>query len=256
MTRMDGRKPDEMRPIKITRDYLKFPEGSVMIEVGETKVICTASVEDKVPIWLRGSGQGWITAEYAMLPRATQQRNVREVNKGKPTGRTMEIQRLVGRAIRSVVDLSAIGDRTIWLDCDVLQADGGTRTAAVTGAFVAMVDALARINPGQEPLPVIDFLAATSVGLLDGEVLLDLCYAEDSRVQVDLNLVMTGRRRIVEIQGTAEGAPFSLEDLDRLVAMADKGLGELVAQQMEILGETAARVGRWTHEKTRPSVEE
>ncbi len=256
MLRADGRKPDELRPVRITRNYLRFPEGSVLIEVGETKVICTATVEEKVPIWLRGSGQGWVTAEYAMLPRATLQRNPREVNKGKPSGRSMEIQRLVGRALRSTVDLAALGDRTIWLDCDVLQADGGTRTAAVTGAFVALVDAMAKVFPEHPALPVYDFLAATSVGILDGQPLLDLCYAEDSRVQVDMNLVMTGRNRIVEIQGTAEGAPFSREQLEALMSLAEKGLTELIGLQMEVLGETAGRIGRWSNEKTRPCNEE
>ncbi|MGE5597861.1 MAG: ribonuclease PH [Bacteroidota bacterium] len=254
--RPDGRGQDELRPVRITRSYLKHPEGSVLIEVGETKVICAATVEEKVPPWLRGSGQGWVTAEYAMLPRATPQRNVREVNKGKPAGRTMEIQRLVGRAVRAVVDLTALGDRTIWLDCDVIQADGGTRTAAVTGAFVALVEALAKVFPGQEPLPLYDFLAATSVGILDGEPLLDLCYAEDSRAQVDMNLVMTGAGRIVEVQGTAEGAPFSRAELDRLLALAEKGVGELVAIQRLVLAEEVERIGRWTGAKTRPSLEE
>ncbi|NLG85290.1 MAG: ribonuclease PH [Firmicutes bacterium] len=256
MVRIDGRGPEDLRPVRIERNYLKYPEGSVLIEVGETRVICTATVEDKVPLWLRGSGQGWITAEYAMLPRATQQRNPRDVTRGKPSGRTVEIQRLVGRALRAVVDLSALGDRTIWIDCDVLQADGGTRTAAVTGAFVALVDALARLFPDQEVLPVYDFLAATSVGLLDGQPLLDLTYAEDARVQVDLNLVMTGRGRIVEIQGTAEGAPFSREEFQAMLAVAEKGLNELLLLQAEVLGENAARVGKWTHEKTRPGNEE
>lgn len=256
ITRVDGRRPDQLRPVRIARNYLKYPEGSALIEVGETKVVCTATIEEKVPIWLRGSGQGWVTAEYAMLPRATAQRNPREVNKGKQSGRTMEIQRLVGRALRSVVDLSALGDRTVWLDCDVLQADGGTRTAAVTGAFVAMVDALAKVFPNHEALPVYDFLAATSVGVLDGTALLDLCYAEDSRVQVDLNLVMTGRRKIVEIQGTAEGEPFSLEEMGKMVQLAQRGLVELFAIQLDTLGETAAKIGKWKHEKARSGNEE
>lgn len=256
MLRVDGRKHDQLRPVRIVRNYLKYPEGSVLIEAGETKVICTATVEDRVPIWLRGSGQGWVTAEYAMLPRATLQRNLREVNKGKPSGRTMEIQRLVGRVLRSVVDLSALGDRTVWLDCDVIQADGGTRTAAVTGAFVALVDALAKVFPDQPALPVYDYLAATSVGILDGVALLDLCYAEDSRAQVDMNLVMTGGLRMVEIQGTAEGAPFTRTELDALLVLAEKGLSELVCLQKEALEQTGAKLGRWVNEKTRPCNEE
>ena len=256
LARLDGRSYDRLRPVHIIRDYIKHAEGSVLIEIGETKVICTATVEDKVPIWLRGSGHGWLTAEYAMLPRATPQRNIREVNKGRQSGRTMEIQRLVGRSLRSAIDLSALGDRTIWLDCDVVQADGGTRTAAVTGAFVALVDAVARIFPGQENLPLFDFLAATSVGILDGEPMLDLCYAEDSRAQVDMNLVMTGAGRIVEIQGTAEGAPFTRAELDRMLFLATKGLAELVDYQRAALGQTANRVGRWAGAKTRPRNEE
>ncbi len=256
MLRVDGRRPDQLRPVRINRGYLKHPEGSVLIEIGETKVICTATVEDKVPIWLRGSGQGWVTAEYAMLPRATPQRNPREVGKGRQSGRTMEIQRLVGRSLRSIVDLQALGDRTIWLDCDVIQADGGTRTAAVTGAFVALVEALAKTFPDQERLPVYSFLAATSVGILDGQPLLDLCYSEDSRVQVDLNLVMTDAGRVVEVQGTAEGAPFSRAELDTLLSLGEKGLRELTALQRETLGELAAKVGRWTVAKTRPGNDE
>ncbi|MGE5550728.1 MAG: ribonuclease PH [Bacteroidota bacterium] len=254
--RLDGREHDQLRPVRVSPGYLKYPEGSVLIEVGETKVICTATVEEKVPLWLRGSGQGWVTAEYAMLPRATPQRNVREVNKGKQTGRTMEIQRLVGRSLRSVVDLTALGDRTVWLDCDVIQADGGTRTAAVTGAFIALVEALHKVIPGQEPLPVYDFLAATSVGLLNGEPLLDLCYAEDSRVQVDMNVVMTGAGRIVEIQGTAEGAPFSRAEMMSMMSIAEKGLAQLTAIQRQAIGGYADRIGRWSSEKTRPGNEE
>lgn len=254
--RLDGREHDQLRPVRVSPGYLKYPEGSVLIEVGETKVICTATVEEKVPLWLRGSGQGWVTAEYAMLPRATPQRNAREVNKGKQTGRTMEIQRLVGRSLRSVVDLTALGDRTVWLDCDVIQADGGTRTAAVTGAFIALVEALHKVIPGQEPLPVYDFLAATSVGLLNGEPLLDLCYAEDSRVQVDMNVVMTGAGRIVEIQGTAEGAPFSRAEMMSMMSIAEKGLAQLTAIQRQAIGGYADRIGRWSSEKTRPGNEE
>lgn len=209
MERIDGRQADQLRPVKITRNFIQHAEGSVLIEVGGTKVICTATIEDKVPIWLRGSGQGWITAEYAMLPRATPQRNIREVTKGKPSGRSQEIQRLVGRSLRSVVNLTALGEKTVWIDCDVIQADGGTRTAAITGAFVALADALAVVaKDDQEPLPLYDYLAATSVGIVDNQLLLDLCYQEDSRAAVDMNLVMTGNGQLVEIQATAEGAPF------------------------------------------------
>lgn len=256
MARIDGRAGDELRPVRVTREYLKYPEGSVLIEFGETKVICTASVEERVPVWLRGSGQGWVTAEYAMLPRATPQRNPREASKGKQNGRSMEIQRLVGRALRSVVDLSAIGDRTVWLDCDVIQADGGTRTAAVTGAFVALADALNKTLPDLANLPLYDYLAATSVGIMDGESLLDLCYAEDSKAQVDLNLVMTKKGGVVEIQGTAEGAPFTRAELSGLLDLAEKGLRSIFAAQEAALGPIAAKIGRWSGAKTRPGNEE
>lgn len=257
MERSDRRMPGDNRPIRIIRHYLKHPEGSVLIEVGDTRVICTASVEERVPQWLRGSGQGWVTAEYAMLPRATAQRTVREVSRGKAGGRTMEIQRLVGRALRSVVDMTAIGDRTIWLDCDVIQADGGTRTASITGSFVALVDALAKIFPQTEqPLPVFDFLAAISVGIVEGTPLLDLAYSEDSRAQVDMNLVMTAGGKIVEVQGTAEGEPFSMEDMYGLMALARTGIGRMIAEQRSALGELAGRIGGYKGGKTRISVEE
>ena len=257
MVRFDGRTPENTRPISITRQYLKHPEGSVLIEVGDTKVICTASVEDKVPLWLRGAGQGWVTAEYAMLPRATSQRTVREVSRGKAGGRTMEIQRLVGRAIRSVVDLSAIGEKTIWLDCDVIQADGGTRTASITGAYVALIDALAKINPNAEhPLPVLDFLAAISVGIIDGVPMLDLAYEEDSKAQVDMNLVMTAGGKIVEVQGTAEGEPFSFDQMYELMGLAQKGIATLVAQQRAALGALSARIGGHRFGKNRSGIEE
>src|SRR5690606_15552405 len=225
MERIDGRQADQLRPVKITRNFIQHAEGSVLIEVGGTKVICTATIEDKVPIWLRGSGQGWVTAEYAMLPRATPQRNIREVTKGKPSGRSQEIQRLIGRALRSVVNLTALGEKTIWIDCDVIQADGGTRTASITGAFVALVDALAAAaKDEQEPLPLYDFLAATSVGIVDNQLLLDLCYQEDARASVDMNLVMTGNGQLVEVQATAEGAPFSQEEFEVLLSLGNKGI--------------------------------
>ncbi|NMB25155.1 MAG: ribonuclease PH [Firmicutes bacterium] len=239
MTRMDGRKPDELRQMKITRNFNKYAEGSVLIEAGDTKVICTASIEERVPPFLRGQGQGWVTAEYSMLPRATETRNVREASRGRLSGRTSEIQRLVGRALRSVVDLEALGERTVWLDCDVIQADGGTRTAAVTGAFVAMMDALQRLgqtaNWGR--LPIASFVAGVSVGLVEGVPLLDLCYSEDSQAQVDMNVIMTGDGKIIEIQGTAEGAPFSRSDMNLMLDLAEKGIRELVALQQRILTE-------------------
>ena len=257
MDRIDGRQLDQLRPVKITRNFIQHAEGSVLIEVGGSKVICTATIEDRVPIWLRGSGQGWITAEYAMLPRATPQRNIREVSKGKPSGRSQEIQRLVGRSLRSVVNLTALGEKTIWIDCDVIQADGGTRTAAITGAFVALVDALAAVaKDDQEPLPLYDFLAATSVGIVDNQLLLDLCYHEDSRASVDMNLVMTGRGQLVEVQATAEGAPFSQEEFEILLSLGNKGISELVAFQQNVLGDLSQRIGGVAVAKTRPGVEE
>jgi len=257
MERIDGRQADQLRPVKITRNFIQHAEGSVLIEVGGTKVICTATIEDKVPLWLRGSGQGWITAEYAMIPRATPQRNVRDVTKGKPSGRSQEIQRLVGRALRSVVNLSALGEKTIWIDCDVIQADGGTRTASITGAFVALVDALAAVaKDDQDPLPLYDFLAATSVGIVDNQILLDLCYQEDSRADVDMNLVMTGNGQLVEIQATAEGAPFSHEEFEVLLSLAGKGISELVAFQTKVLGDLARRIGGVPVAKTRVGVQE
>ena len=255
--RIDGRSNDQLREIKITRDFIRHAEGSVLIEVGETKVICTATVEEKVPQWLRGAGQGWVTAEYAMIPRATAQRNIRESAKGKISGRTQEIQRLVGRSLRSVVDLTRLGERTVWLDCDVIQADGGTRTASITGAFVALVDALAKVaKDNNAPLPLYDYLAATSVGILENELLLDLNYPEDSKVSVDMNLVMTGTGQIVEVQGTAEGAPFSRQEMDILMDLATKGIDELVAIQKQTLGPLAERIGGVNHAKTRAGVQE
>lgn len=249
--RADGRAPGELRPVKIIRNYLKYPEGSVLIEAGDTRVICTATVEDRVPQWLKGSGQGWITAEYGMIPRATETRNLREASKGKQSGRTMEIQRLIGRALRSVVDLTTLGERTIWVDCDVIQADGGTRTASITGSFVALIDALLHIwqnndNLNWRTLPVTHYLAAVSAGIVEGVPLLDLNYAEDSVAQVDMNFVMTSGNRVIEIQGTAEQYPFTQEELGELLALAQQGISELIALQKEILGADAAKVGRWS----------
>lgn len=239
MTRQDGRHPAELRPVTITRGYIEHAEGSVLIEVGRTRVICTATVEERVPPFLRGKGEGWITAEYGMLPRATGQRSPREAARGKQGGRTMEIQRLIGRALRSVIDLRLVGERTILLDCDVIQADGGTRTAAITGSFVAMVDALAQLRTSGliEQMPVKDYLAAISVGIVDGVPMLDLAYIEDSRAEVDLNLVMTGRGQVVEVQGTGEGGPFSRSQLEQLLDLASSGIEQLIAMQRTALGD-------------------
>lgn len=237
--RFDGRANDQLRPVTITRNYIKHAEGSCLIEVGDTKVICTATLEDRVPPFMRGGGKGWITAEYSMLPRATETRNARESSKGKVSGRTMEIQRLIGRALRSVVLLEAMGERTIWLDCDVIQADGGTRTASITGAFVAMVDAMQKLveSGTWKQLPLIDFLAATSVGIINGEPMLDLNYKEDSSAIVDMNIVMTGQGKFVELQGTGEEAPFSGEQLQELLALGQKGIHTLMESQKQALAE-------------------
>lgn len=228
MIRLDGRASDQLRPVKITRNFMKYPEGSCLIEMGDTKVICTASIEDKVPPFLKNTGQGWVTAEYGMLPRSCETRTLRD-SAGKVNGRSQEIQRLVGRAIRSVVDLHAFGERTIWLDCDVLQADGGTRTASVTGAFVAFVDACAVMKQKGfvKKMPFSDIISAISVGVVMGEELLDLNYKEDSNAQVDMNVIMTTAGRIVEVQTTAEGAPFTRKRFDSLLDLATKGITEL-----------------------------
>lgn len=237
MGRVDGRSPDSLRPVEITRNFLQHAEGSCLITIGNTKVICAATIEEKVPPFLKGENQGWITAEYAMLPRATQVRTVRESSKGRVSGRTQEIQRLIGRVLRTVVDLKALGERTIWLDCDVIQADGGTRTAAITGSFVALVDALRTlVDNGQlEELPVLDYLAAISVGKVAGNLMLDLCYAEDSQAEIDMNVVMTSQGKIVEIQGTGEQEPFSKEELGKMLELAEKGIQELISIQKRVL---------------------
>ncbi|EAC4315916.1 ribonuclease PH [Listeria monocytogenes] len=238
--RVDGRESNALRNIEVTPDYLMHPEGSVLIASGNTKVICSASVETKVPPFMRGEGRGWISAEYSMLPRATNTRNIRESSKGKVTGRTMEIQRLIGRALRAVVDLNALGERTIWLDCDVIQADGGTRTASITGAFIAMVMAIAKLDEAVPfaKFPVKDFLAATSVGVLEeGGTVLDLNYVEDSAAQVDMNIIMTGSGAFVELQGTGEEATFSETELAELIALGKKGISELIEIQKETLGD-------------------
>jgi ribonuclease PH len=238
MTRLDGRLADAVRPTRITADYLMHAEGSVLIEVGRTRVICTASVEDRVPPFLRGSGKGWVTAEYGMLPRATSTRTTREATAGKVGGRTQEIQRLIGRSLRSVASLPEMGERTVWVDCDVIQADGGTRTASITGGFVALVLALERLRgQGVIPrLPVTDYVAATSVGVVDGTALLDLAYDEDSRAEVDMNVIKTAGGKFIEVQGTAESKPFDRASLDALLALADQGIRSLVDRQREIVG--------------------
>ncbi|MCX3305292.1 ribonuclease PH [Bacillus sp. NEAU-CP5] len=238
--RHDGRQHDELRPITFDLDFITHPEGSVLITAGNTKVICNASVEDRVPPFLRGGGKGWITAEYSMLPRATNQRTIRESSKGKVSGRTMEIQRLIGRALRAVVDLEKLGERTIWIDCDVIQADGGTRTASITGAFLAMAIAIGKLVKSGviKTSPVTEYLAAISVGMDKEEgLLLDLNYEEDSAAEVDMNIIMTGSGRFVELQGTGEEATFSREDLNGLLSLAEKGIQTLIQKQKEVLGE-------------------
>lgn len=246
MNRIDGRATDELRPVTVEKNYLIHPEGSVLIQVGNTKVICTATIEDKVPHFLRGQGKGWITAEYSMLPRATADRTQRDASRGKINGRTMEIQRLIGRALRAIVDLEALGEKTIWIDCDVIQADGGTRTASITGAFVALTEAVAKLHEAKpfEKFPIVDYLAATSVGFVSeiGAVL-DLNYVEDSSAAVDMNLVMTGSGCLVEIQGTGEEATFSRDELNTLLDLGEKGISELIAIQKEVLGQAANLVG-------------
>lgn len=235
--RVDGRKNDQIRHIKITRNYTKYAEGSVLIETGETKVICTASIEDKVPPFLKGKGEGWITCEYNMIPRATQVRKVRDITKGKMDGRTMEIQRLIGRALRSVVDLKAIGEKTIWIDCDVIQADGGTRTASISGAFVALVDAVNKLHKQTAftVYPIRSFVSAVSVGIVNDVKMLDLCYEEDSHAKVDMNIVMTDAGEFIELQGTGEESPFTRNDLNELLALGEKGAKQMIQAQKESL---------------------
>ncbi|HEB75832.1 MAG TPA: ribonuclease PH [Nitrospirae bacterium] len=237
--RKDGRRNDELRPVKVTRHFIKHAEGSVLIEVGQTRVICTASIEERVPPFLRDQGRGWLTAEYAMLPRSTSTRTTRESAAGRIGGRTHEIQRLIGRCLRAVVDLDALGERTVWIDCDVIQADGGTRTASITGAYIALVNAMryAVRNGIIERNPVKDYLAAVSVGVVDGEPMLDLCYEEDFKAEVDMNIVMTGSGRYVEVQGTAEGEPFDRGTLDALLTLAEQGIKELIRIQKGALDE-------------------
>lgn len=235
--RIDGRKPKELRQLKITPSYIKTADGSVLIEMGDTKVICTAKLEDRVPPFLRNSGKGWITAEYGMLPGSSQQRIGRESSRGKVGGRTHEIQRLIGRSLRAVADLKLLGERTIWIDCDVIQADGGTRTASITGAYVAVAEALGKwLDKGlmnQDPLK--DAVAAISIGIIDGKILLDLCYEEDSRAEVDMNFVMTGSGKFIEVQGTAEHEPFSRKEMEQMAEIAQGGIKELLKGQKKVL---------------------
>ncbi|PJK17450.1 ribonuclease PH [Chryseomicrobium excrementi] len=243
--RHDQRTAQALRPVDITKDFITHPEGSVLITMGGTRVICNATIEEKVPPFLRGQGKGWITAEYSMLPRATHSRSPREAAKGKISGRTMEIQRLIGRALRSVVDLEALGERTIWVDCDVIQADGGTRTASITGAFVAMTLAISRlVEEKQLPVfPVRDFLAAVSVGVLESGAVADLNYEEDFAAHVDMNLVMTGKGEFVEIQGTGEEATFSRKQLNELLELGEHAINELISIQKQVLGAIADEIG-------------
>lgn len=236
--RIDGRRRDQIRPVKVTRNFTKHAEGSVLIEMGDTKVICTASIEEKVPPFLKGKGTGWVTAEYAMLPRATHDRSPRESVKGKQGGRTLEIQRLVGRALRAVIDTNRLGERTIWIDCDVIQADGGTRTASITGSFIALADAVSVLKKRElvKVNPLTDYLAAISIGKVGGHVMVDLAYEEDSHAEVDLNLVMTGAGQYVEVQGTAERTPFNKKDMDEFLDLGWRAISELVDLQKSLIG--------------------
>ena len=238
MPRLDGRLADAIRTTKITPDFLVHAEGSVLIDVGRTRVICTASIEDRVPPFLRGQGKGWVTAEYGMLPRATSTRTTREATAGKVGGRTQEIQRLIGRSLRAITSMQELGERTVWIDCDVIQADGGTRTASITGGFVALVLALERLRQQAviPRVPVTDYVAATSVGVVGGTPMLDLAYDEDSRADVDMNVVKTSDGRFIEVQGTAEAQPFDRAELDALLALADRGISALVEQQRAVVG--------------------
>lgn len=235
--RSDGRAHDQMRPVKMTPDFITSAEGSVLIEVGNTRVICTASVDDGVPSWMKGQGKGWVTGEYGMLPRATEQRTAREAMRGRPSGRTLEIQRLIGRSLRAIVDQQKLGERTVWLDCDVIQADGGTRTASITGAYVALALAMERLVAAGilKTVPLTDSVAATSVGMVDGVACLDLAYEEDSRAEVDMNVVMTGGGKFVEVQATAEGEPFGGAELQDLLALAAAGIRRMIEYQTKLV---------------------
>lgn len=250
-TRYDGRAADELRPVVIRPNFIKHAEGSVLIEVGDTRVCCTASIQEKVPPFLYRTGKGWVTAEYGMLPRATTERVEREAAKGKQGGRTMEIQRLIGRALRASVDIEKMGERTVWLDCDVIQADGGTRTASITGAYCALVLALSNLYTSgtMANWPVVDFVAAISVGIVGGMPVLDLNYAEDSKAGVDMNVVATDKGRFIELQGTAEGASFSEEEMQAMVGLAKSGIAQLIEKQREILAPSLARVDQFSRER-------
>ncbi|WP_349239089.1 ribonuclease PH [Petroclostridium sp. X23] len=245
LSRIDGRQNDELRKVRITRNFTKYAEGSVLIEMGDTKVICTATVEEKIPPFKKGSGEGWVTAEYSMLPRATQDRNMRDINRLKLNGRTSEIQRLIGRALRSVVNLSALGERTVTIDCDVIQADGGTRTASITGGFVALLDAMNKLveSGAIEKIPVNSFLAAVSVGVVEDTEVLDLCYAEDSKAKVDMNIIMNDNSQFIEVQGTGEEAPFSKDEFNMLLALGEKGVKQLIEIQKQALNNIADKLG-------------
>jgi ribonuclease PH len=236
--RSDQRSANQLRETRLTPNYLPHAEGSVFIEAGRTKVICTASLEDRVPQFLRGSGKGWVTAEYGMLPRATNTRMTREASAGKVGGRTQEIQRLIGRSLRAVTNMPALGERTLWIDCDVISADGGTRTASITGAFVALALAFEKMRERNliQTIPIVDYVAATSVGIVDGEPLLDLAYEDDSRAEVDMNIVKTGDGRFIEVQGTAEAIPFGRPALNQLLDLADLGIAQLIEKQRQIVG--------------------
>ncbi len=239
MIRIDGRGLDKIRKVTITRNYIKYPEGSCLIELGNTKVICTASVEETVPPFLRNSGTGWVTAEYGMLPRSCGSR----IQRGKDSGRTYEIQRLIGRSLRSITEMKYLGERTIWIDCDVIQGDGGTRTASITGSFVALVDALQKLKKDGkiDRVPVQDYIAATSVGILNDNMILDLCYEEDSKAEVDMNVIMTGKGEFIEVQGTAERKPFSKEKMDGMMDLAKKGIEELFSIQRKLVGDILSK---------------
>ena len=243
--RIDGRKNESIRPIKITRSYTKYAEGSVLIEVGGTKVICTASIEEKVPPFLKGTGEGWITAEYNMLPRSTGTRKPRDISRLKIDGRTMEIQRLIGRALRSVVDLKALGEKTIWIDCDVIQADGGTRTTSISGAFVALVDAVNKLHKHKpfKVYPIRNYVSAVSVGIVNNEFMIDLCYEEDSTAKVDFNIIGTDEGEFVEVQGAGEESPFKREDLNKLLDLGEKGLKQMIQCQKDVLKMDALWIG-------------
>lgn len=243
--RIDGRKNDQIRATKITRNYTKYAEGSVFIEVGDTKVLCNVSIEEKVPPFLKGKGEGWISAEYNMLPRSTETRKIRDIARLKIDGRTMEIQRLIGRALRSVVDLKALGEKTLWVDCDVIQADGGTRTTSISGAFIALVDAVNKLHKAKpfKVYPIRNFVAATSVGIVNDEKLLDLCYKEDSNAKVDMNVVMTDEGAFIEVQGTGEESPYTRAELNELIDLSEKGIKQMIQVQKDALKMDALWIG-------------